>query len=122
MRSFTRVGLLCLALGLGGTVGCQSARHGDGLRSRVGMELEPSTTNLVAGETVTVMAHTQDTIGRDVELQWANSAGELTTEKGGRVARVRFDQPGTYQVTARMLVDGREIERDTIEIKVRPVT
>lgn len=124
MRSSINVGVACLALGLGLAGGCQSGGRADadGLRSRVALELEPSTTRLVQGEIVTIMAHTENTFGREVQVEWANTAGDLQIEQNGRVARVQFDQPGTYTVWARMLVDGREVRRDSVNIDVRPVT
>lgn len=90
--------------------------------SRVGFTLEPSTRDLVAGETVTIFARSYDTFGRDPEITWSASSGILTTEQGRRIARVKFDQPGTFTVTAVLTADGREIKRESVEIRVKPLS
>jgi uncharacterized protein YjdB len=90
--------------------------------SRVGFTLEPSTRTLVAGETVTIFARSYDTYGRDPEIAWTASSGKMTTEQNGRIARVKLDQPGTYTVTAVLTADGQEIRRETVEIRVKPLS
>ncbi len=90
--------------------------------SRVGFTLEPSTRDLIAGETVTIFARTFDTYGRDPEITWTSTAGKVTTEQRGRVARVKLDQPGTCIVTATLTADGREIKRESVEIRVKPMS
>jgi hypothetical protein len=46
----------------------------------------------------------------------------MTTEQNGRIARVKLDQPGTYTVTAVLTADGQEIRRETVEIRVKPLS
>lgn len=89
--------------------------------SRVGLSLDPSMRSILAGETVTIVARTEDTYGRDSKITWTSSSGELRTEQGGRVARVRFDQPGKYTVVAVLGIDGQETRRETVEITVKPI-
>jgi uncharacterized protein YjdB len=88
----------------------------------VGFTLEPSTRDVITGEIVTIFARSHDTYGRDPEIVWTSSAGTVTTEQGGRIARVKFDQPGTFTVTAVLTADAREIERETVEIHVKPLS
>jgi len=74
------------------------------------------------GETVTITARSQDTYGRDSHLNWSTTAGTLSTEENGRVARVKFDQPGVGTVSAVLTVDGREIRREFVDIRVKPLS
>jgi uncharacterized protein YjdB len=90
--------------------------------SRVGFTLEPSTRDLVAGETVTIFARSYDTYGRDPQINWSVSAGKITTEQNGRIARVKLDQPGTCTVTAVLTADGQEIKRETVEVRVKALS
>lgn len=90
--------------------------------SRAGLTLEPSTRDLVAGETVTIFARSHDTYGRDPEITWSSTAGRVTTEQDGRIARVTLDQPGTCIVTAVLTADGREVKRESVEIRVKPLS
>lgn len=90
--------------------------------SRVNFRLEPSTREIVAGETVTIFARSYDTFGRDPQIAWTTTSGRLTTEQNDRVARIKFDQPGTYFVTAVLTADGREIKRESVEIRVKPLS
>jgi uncharacterized protein YjdB len=90
--------------------------------SRVGFTLEPSTRDLIAGETVTIFARSYDTYGRDPQIAWTTTAGKVTTEQNGRIARVKLDQPGSCVVTAVLTADGREIKRESVEIRVKPLS
>ncbi|MCA3006447.1 MAG: hypothetical protein ACK51N_00405 [bacterium] len=90
--------------------------------SRVGFTLEASTTELVIGETATVYARSSDTFGRNPEIAWATTMGRLTVEQNGRIARITFDQAGTAAVTAVLSVDGREIRRASVQIRVKPLS
>ena len=94
----------------------------DSTTSRVGFSLEASRDELLVGETTTIFARSSDTFGRDPRITWTTSAGELVTEQGGRVARLTHDRPGTCVVTAVLTADGREIRRESIEIRVLPLS
>jgi hypothetical protein len=69
-----------------------------------------------------VFARSYDTYGRDPQLAWTTTAGKLTTEQNGRIARVMIDKPGTCIVTAVLTADGREIKRVSVEIHVKPLS
>lgn len=114
----------CIALALAMSACNTSSRTSasDPTVSRVGFSLEPSTRDLVAGETVTIFARSYDTYGREPEITWSSSAGKITTEQNGRIARVRLDEPGTFTVTAVLTADGQEIKRETVEIRVKPLS
>jgi len=73
------------------------------------------------GDTVTFQATTRDTYGRDAEVKWFTTATKLSTDENGRVARVRFEEPGTYSVRASLLIDGREFMSDSAEVRVKPL-
>lgn len=107
----------------GSLVACNqtSRSSGDPTVSRVGLNLESSTRTLLIGEVVTIIARTEDTYGRDSKITWTTTSGDLTTEQDGRVARVKFDQPGLYTITAVLEVDGKETRRSSVDIRVKPV-
>jgi len=84
------------------------------------MQINASSREIVSGETVTFTARTQDTYGRDAKVKWSSTAGRLTTEQEGRLARVKFDEPGTYSVKAVLSIEGREVETAMVEVRVRP--
>lgn len=103
-------------------VGCANESHSsvDG-KVPATLSLEPSATSIVAGETVTIVARTKDTYGRDAKVKWSSTAGKLDSEEDGRVARVKFTETGTYSVKASLSVDGRETDTETVQIVVKPV-
>lgn len=87
----------------------------------VGFEIEPSRTNVLVGENVTVMARSENILGREAQIEWDASGGELFTEERGRLARVYFDEPGEYNVQANLILDGRLARSDTVTITVDDV-
>ena len=74
-----------------------------------------------AGEIVTFMVQDKGTLGKDIDIKWSSTGGDLDTEKGDRVARVQFDEAGTYTVTAKFWVDGNEYQTERKTVKVRPL-
>jgi hypothetical protein len=90
--------------------------------SHVDLALDASNREVVVGDTITVTARTEDTYGRNSQIKWNSTAGNLDTEQEGRVARIRFDQPGTYTVSAILSVDGKETRRASVDIHVKPLS
>lgn len=84
--------------------------------------IESSDDEVVAGELITFTAHSQDLVGRDADVEWTSTAGEIDTEEDGRIARVKFDRPGAYTVTGRLMVDGGTIIEDSVDVEVRPIS
>lgn len=121
MRSITRVCVGCLALGLLASPGCNSGPSSDP-QAQVDLDVQPNSKNLVVGESATLFARTQDVYGRDAKIEWDTTAGHVETLENGRAARVQFDKPGMYTVTARLMIDGREVRRDSANINVKPLT
>lgn len=101
--------------------GCSESRNRSDSPHPASVSIEASSREIVAGETVTLTARTKDTYGRNTTIKWTSTAGTLTTEQDGRVARVKFDAPGTYSVRAALMADGREMQSDMTEIRVKPV-
>lgn len=120
MNSF-KLSTLALAATLALGAGCASDHSSSSQRNPAGIFVEPSSREIVAGETVTLVARTRDTYGRDAKIEWSSTAGSLKTEQDGRIARVRFDQTGTYTVRAALHVDGREVEHESVVVRVKPV-
>lgn len=104
-----------------GIVGCETSRNSVVDGSNAGLDIEASSDSIVSGETVTFVARTFDTYGRDAKVEWNTTAGDLKTEESGRVARVKFDEIGTYTVSATLRVDGRDVARDMAEVRVRAI-
>ncbi len=121
MRTALTACVCCLFLGLG-VAGCETGSRYSTTEEKTDLNLEPSTTSLLVGETVTITARVHDTYGRDAKLEWSSTAGDLDTEQNGRVARVKFTEPGTYTVSAKLMVDGREVRHDYVEIRVKPLS
>ncbi len=111
-----------LVTGLLALGACESGSHQSEMPTPPSVRVESSSREIVAGEIVTLTARTKDTYGRDAQVKWSSTAGKLQTEQDGRVARVRFDETGTYTVKATLWVDGREVESDMIEVRVKPVS
>ncbi|MDX2133000.1 MAG: hypothetical protein SFY69_13205 [Planctomycetota bacterium] len=109
-------------LALGAAQACQSSRTSSTGERLPSIAVEASSREVIAGELVTFIARSRDTYGRETEIRWRSTAGDIQTDQDGRVARVKFDQPGTYSVSAVLIFDGREVERDTIEVRVRPLS
>jgi hypothetical protein len=86
------------------------------------LDIQATSHSIYEGEIVTVTTRSVNTLGADADIDWSTSGGNLDVEKNGRVARVKFDQPGTYMITAKLTVDGRVVDTDHVEVKVRNLT
>jgi len=73
------------------------------------------------GDTTTLTVMSKNTLGHDAQVQWDATGGKLTTEDNGRIARVQFDKPGVYTVNAKLLIDGRVYDQDSVTIEARPL-
>jgi predicted nucleic acid-binding Zn-ribbon protein len=112
-------GLLLLAV-LALAPGCQSKAPVTDHRD-IAFEIRPSTREIVAGEIVTLTTRSENLLGRDATIEWRTTGGKLTTEDNNRIARVRIDEPGTYTIGARLIMNGREVMTDDTTVTVRPV-
>jgi len=92
-----------------------------GEEAQIGLDLNTSSRSMVVGETITFMAETKNLLGRDAEIEWYAPGGQIKTEDAGRIARVHFENPGTYTVSARLFVDGEQVRRDAVTIRVQPL-
>jgi len=103
--------------------GCKNSMSGGGNNTTgsANIGIDASSNSIVAGETVTFVARSRDTYGRAAKIRWTSTAGRLTTEQDGRIARVKFDEPGTYTVRAILDLDGRETVSDMSEVRVRAI-
>ncbi len=80
-----------------------------------------SNTDLVVGDTTTLTISSKNTLGREADVEWATTGGKISTEDNHRVARVKFDAPGTYTVTARLVVNKAQLDAKSVNINVRPL-
>lgn len=77
--------------------------------------------DVMVGDTATFMASTANTYGRDAKIKWTTTAGKLSTDQGGSVARVRFDESGVYTVKATLEIDGAPVQTEAVDVRVNPV-
>ena len=89
----------------------------------MGLEVRPDDAQVVAGETVVLTAHADESIlyRGDARVEWDAPEGEVSIASPNRIARVRYEQPGSYRVTARLMVGGEEVASDVTSIRVRAV-
>jgi hypothetical protein len=121
--------LACTCLGLALLAGCNSGGNGEEThystkpvaQSKPQINLTSSNREIGAGDTTTLVVNSRNTLGRNAQVEWTSSGGKLETEDNGQTARVRFPDPGVFTVTARLIVDGAETDRDSITINVRPL-
>ena len=126
MNTKLPVAALSLAM-LAGTagvamLGCQpTSRYAVSGAPNADLALDASAREILAGETVTIIARTVDTYGRDAKIEWSSTAGDLKTEQNGRIARpLRRDR--RLHVRADLKVDGQVVATDVAEIRVRPIS
>lgn len=105
-------------------IGCENSSNRRAMytTNNADLTLDASSGRVLAGETVTIIARTVDTYGRDAKIEWNSTAGDLKTEQDGRVARVQFKEVGTYTVRAQLMVDGQVVASDLVEVRVQPVS
>jgi hypothetical protein len=114
--------LLLVSASLTMLTGCPPERRTDPVRAtEPTLTLMPTASTVYEGEVVSVMTRTQNLLGREADIQWATTGGELTTEDNDRIARVRFDRAGTYVVSAQLFVNGELRQTDTVTVNVRPI-
>ena len=120
---FARLAALALPIAL---VGCEWLGDRDSSSDPVvaesyGFDLVPTTREIAAGEMVTIATRSRNLIGRDTRVEWSATGGKIESDQSGSVARVTFDEPGAYTIRARLFVDGRPLEQDSVDIRVRPL-
>jgi hypothetical protein len=76
---------------------------------------------VAVGDTSTFTVNSRNTLGRNARIEWASTSGKVDTEENGRIARVHFDQPGSNTVTAKLLIDDKVVDQDTVTINARPL-
>lgn len=100
------------------TTGCATAGENlDWVDESTEFWLESSHGDIYAGETVTVIAQTENLLGKDAEVEWEAPGGEVET-LSETIARVSFDEPGRYLVRGRLKVDGQPVKTDEVIIEV----
>lgn len=109
LKRFAAVTTLLLTLA---ALGCES---GPSEVEVLQPELALSTTqnNILVGETTTVFAETTNLLGRQVEINWSTTLGQIEPTNEGRMARFTSEVPGTAVVTAEMRVNGQVLREST---------
>ena len=116
LRAF--VASLAVLSALGATA-CQSDSYAES--DHVQFRVVASNTEIVVGDTVTLSTRSENTLGRDASVTWTTTGGDVKADQGGRIARATFEKPGTYTVTGQLELDGEVVQRDSVNIYVRPV-
>jgi hypothetical protein len=122
MTRITHLAALTLALAGFAAVGCNSSKIESRESSNASISISQSSKQVTLNETVTFELSDKNTLGRKADIRWESTGGKLwNTDESKRVAQVIFDTAGVYSVTAILSVDGREIERETRTVDVRPL-
>ena len=108
--------LLSIAvLGLALVAGCESTRQA--LAPSVG--LRASNNEIMVNETTTIFAKTENLVGRDPDVRWNSTLGQLEISEDGRQARLKADQPGTAFVTIEVTTADGQVLRDQQKIEIK---
>lgn len=81
-----------------------------------------SKTTLYQDENATFFANADNTLGRDVRVDWETTGGELDVKDRNRSIQIEFDDPGDYIVSADLYVNGDRIRSDSVEVTVLPLS
>ena len=96
---------------------CASSPGGrDGTPKSITLAVAPSQASV--GQTVTATAIPDAPLSDRATIDWITTGGTITTVKDATVARLKFTKPGTFKVTAKLMVDSTEVSRSTTEISV----
>lgn len=87
----------------------------------VSFDVEASRDTVYAGENVTFFAEVGNTYGRDADIEWTTTGGDMSEVDGDRVRRITFDEPGEYKVSADLMIDSKRVATDMVSVYVRPV-
>jgi hypothetical protein len=114
-----------LALGLACLSGCNSGDKSSkpigGNESLPQIDVVTSNKQVAVGDTTSLTVNSRNTFATNSQIRWDASGGKVTTEDNGRIARVKFDRPGTYTVTARLVINGQVVDSDSTTIEARPL-
>jgi len=120
--AFTSRAVIAIIILIAGALSaCESMGHHDATIGEPEFGINASSTEIMQGETVTLTTRSKNVEGRQTEIQWRADGADLTVENNGRVARVRFDQPGTYIVTSTMNIDNQMAQSSSVTVKVKPL-
>lgn len=113
--------VLVLILALIFAAGC--APQAPVSNENVMLVLEQSHKVIKVGESVTFTARATGTAGRDEEIKWASSGGEMSQPNGmERYTRVTYEKPGSYSVQAKLYVDEKLVDQQQVLVQVDPLT
>ncbi len=77
---------------------------------------------ILVGEKVTASARSTNTAGHEVDIVWQSTGGEVEVIQDGRAVRVMYESMGVYRIKAKLYVDDRLIDMDTVSITVKPLS
>lgn len=97
--------------------GCATGLGGDDSLPK-SMTLAVAPSQAAVGQLVTATATPDAPLSDRATIDWITTGGTINTEKDATVARLRFAKPGTYKVTAKLMVDSKEVNRSTVEVPI----
>ena len=86
----------------------------------VQFHIEPAHRDITAGQMVMYHPYSENLVGHEHRIEWNASGGELEALDNGERARVIFDQPGRYTVSANLYVNDQLLRTSTGSVFVRP--
>lgn len=121
MSITTRLGFVGSVFVAGLGIGCETNQSAHNHAADTSIRVEAPTRDAFVGDTLTFVARSTDTYGRDAKIVWTTTAGDVRTEEEGRIARITFNEPGTYSVRATLELNGQPVNSDIFEVRVSPV-
>lgn len=118
-RSIGIIAAAALALA-GAACNTDTAMHGSS-ESAPALSVSAQNKTVTVGDTTTLTVQSRNTVGRNAHVEWMSTGGRIETAENGRVARISFDAPGTYTVTARLFFDNVEVAHDAVNINAQPL-
>jgi hypothetical protein len=105
-----------LVVVLAAFTGC--ANMGTTTTNSAKLSTEATSHHIYEGEITTIVTRSMNTLGTDADIEWSTTGGKLDTEQNGRIARVKFDKPGTFIITAKLKIKGQIVDTEQEEIQV----
>ncbi|MFP4145568.1 MAG: hypothetical protein ACOCTI_07350 [Phycisphaeraceae bacterium] len=119
MKTLKILAVVLLLVSAAGLTACQTGPGTEQvLQPRISLDTRDD--NILAGDSTTIFAESANLLGRDVQVDWSTTIGEIEPMQNGRMARFSSDIPGVAIVTAEANTDGRVL-RDQINIRVDAV-
>ena len=85
------------------------------------VDLRASNSDILVNETTTIFAKSENLVGKDPNVRWTTTLGELEVSEDGQQARLRGDQVGTAYVTIEVTTADGQVLRDQQKVEIKPL-